>query len=159
MPLLSNFLTPRESGSDGEIGHPSKGLNSHPPKGLTPKGLPLRHRTGAKGLEGRGAVGVREGFFSESGLPVYGVLGISAGTEDGWPRLARFALWFRVLEQEGFSAFAARVAVGAPNINYRAGTPSYTIITRSSPASFFVPWRGLSETQAATPYPHSFLEP
>ena len=39
-----------ESGGNREIGHPPKGLNSPPPKGLTPKGLPLRHRTGAKGL-------------------------------------------------------------------------------------------------------------
>src|SRR5215213_5319498 len=39
-----------QSGSNGEIGHPSKGLNSYPPKGLTPKGLPLGQRTGATGL-------------------------------------------------------------------------------------------------------------
>ena len=45
-----NFVIPLESGSNREIGPPPKGLNSPPPKGLTPKGLPLRHRTGAKGL-------------------------------------------------------------------------------------------------------------
>src|ERR671920_127459 len=44
------FSSHPESGSNSEIGHPSKGLNSHPPKGLTPKGLPLGQRTGATGL-------------------------------------------------------------------------------------------------------------
>src|SRR5919107_6450995 len=53
-----------QSGSDGEIEHPSKGLNSYPPKGLMPKGLPLRQRTGATGL-------VRSGCRR---FPVYGVL-------------------------------------------------------------------------------------
>src|SRR5215212_1007840 len=35
---------------------------------------------------------------------------------------------------------------------FRAGTPSYTLSKRSSPASFFVPRRVLSEMQAATVY-------
>src|SRR5215204_95645 len=41
----SPISSPLESGSNREIGPPPKGLNSHPPKALMPKGLPLRQRT------------------------------------------------------------------------------------------------------------------
>src|SRR5215204_1830884 len=46
----SPISSPLESGSTRDIGHQPKGLNSLPPKGLMPKGLPLRQRTGSTGL-------------------------------------------------------------------------------------------------------------